>query len=61
MLYMIPTRLTNPSSARLAIMSPGDTSAHADVSAFMTLAGAKFERGQLVERPDGSGGDQQVA
>ncbi len=24
-------------------------------------AGAKFERGQLVERPDGSGGDQQVA
>jgi hypothetical protein len=24
-------------------------------------AGAKFERGQLVERPDRSGGDQQVA
>ena len=24
-------------------------------------AGATFERGQLVERPDGSGGDQQVA
>lgn len=24
-------------------------------------AGVKFERGRLVERPDGSGGDQQVA
>ena len=27
----------------------------------LVRAGAKFERGQLVERPDGSGGDQQVA
>jgi hypothetical protein len=26
----------------------------------LVRAGAKFERGQLVERPDGSGGDQQV-
>jgi hypothetical protein len=27
----------------------------------LVRAGAKFERGQPVERPDGSGGDQQVA
>jgi hypothetical protein len=27
----------------------------------LVRAGAKFERGQLLERPDGSGGDQQVA
>ena len=27
----------------------------------LVRAGAMFERGQLVERPDGSGGDQQVA
>lgn len=27
----------------------------------LVRAGAKFERGQLVERPDGSGGDQKVA
>lgn len=27
----------------------------------LVRVGAKFERGQLVERPDGSGGDQQVA
>ena len=27
----------------------------------LVRAGAKFEQGQLVGRPDGSGGDQQVA
>jgi putative transposase len=27
----------------------------------LVRAGAKFERGQLVERPGGSRGDQQVA
>jgi hypothetical protein len=27
----------------------------------LVRAGAKFERGQLVERPDGSGGDRHVA
>jgi len=27
----------------------------------LVRADAKFERGQLVERPDGSGDDQQVA
>jgi hypothetical protein len=27
----------------------------------LVRAGAKFERGQLVERPDGSGDDQQGA
>lgn len=27
----------------------------------LVRAGARFEKGMLVEQPDGSGGDQQVA
>ena len=57
------TQSTVRASYRPMTVPPGSTTSRSPTagSADMPTAGAKFENGKLVERPDESGGDQQAA